>query len=90
MTGRRLTGEERETLRRAIDRKRRRSLRLLTAEEFLLDMLEAGPRSFDELAATAREAGITLQELRRAARRLQVVGRDGDTWSLPTSGRDER
>jgi hypothetical protein len=86
VTRRRLSRAEREALRHAVDRERRRSVGLLTADEILREELANRPRPLLELAATARACGITLQGLRTAARRLQLVGRDGDTWSLPTSG----
>jgi type IV pilus biogenesis protein CpaD/CtpE len=80
-----LTREEREHLKRLVDRVRRAQLKIVVAEVFLRDELETGPRDARELVRAARAQGINQQALRAAARRLGVQGgRDDPTWRLPT------
>ena len=80
-----LTREERERLKRLVDRRTRDRLGVVSPELFLRDTLEDGhPRRVDELIREARARGITLDALREAKRRLRIDGgRDDPFWRLP-------
>jgi hypothetical protein len=79
-----LTREERERLKKVVDRARRAKANLLAPEVWLADELEMGPRDQAELLRAARERGFTAAAVRRAARFLGVEGlRAGREWRLP-------
>jgi hypothetical protein len=79
-----LTGDERERLRRAVDRKRRERLKLVDAVTFVRDLLMEGPRDPDDLVIRAKQVGICKTAVLKAAARLRVEGRSGGgPWSLP-------
>jgi hypothetical protein len=89
-----LTRDERERLRRAIDRAARARLAerdarpraASRAEAFLLDALAEGPRPLSELREDAAEVGVSRDALSRAKLSIGAehfrVGR-GWSWRLP-------
>jgi len=79
----RLTPEERERLRRAVDRERRVQLRIVSAEVWLKNQLLGGPRRVADLVGDGKQIGIGHRQLVTASARLRLVGRGSSTWSLP-------
>jgi hypothetical protein len=78
-----MTGAERDRLRDLVDRERRRRCGVDSAELFLRDQLELGPRKVEAIFAKGRRVGIGKTSLRRAADRLRLEGRGSATWALP-------
>lgn len=92
----RLTREQRDALRAAIDRARRAQIpefraavgRDPEADSFLRRQLAAGPRLAPEVKAAAKAAGIGEHRLDRSRRRLGVEARRGaGGWRLPDDDR---
>jgi hypothetical protein len=79
----RLTTEERERLRRAVDRERRVQLRIVGAEVWLRNQLLEGPRRVADLVGDGKRIGIGHRQLVKASARLRLLGRGSGTWRLP-------
>jgi hypothetical protein len=86
-----LCADERETLRRLVDRRRREQLEDALADSFLREMLEEGPRRLVEVEWSAKYRGsnprIPLEALERAKRQLGVVEEDGWLRAPPLPSR---